>query len=142
MTPGHPADLKPFIRKAARAHIPVVCVATDAPGTERLTAVSVDAFTSGSVVAELFSSLAARPASVLIVTGDLTVVDHAEKVDGFRSFLSSSGSPIQVAGVIEAHDDPERADNDARFLRRASGNWRGVCQHRQFYSGHSGAGTH
>jgi LacI family transcriptional regulator len=109
LTPGHPADLKPFIRKAARAHIPVVCVATDAPGTERLTAISVDAFTSGSLVAELFSALAARPASVLIVTGDLGVVDHAEKVDGFRSFLAKEGSAVQIAGVIEARDDPERA---------------------------------
>jgi LacI family transcriptional regulator len=109
LTPGHPADLKPFIRKAARAHIPVVCVATDAPGTERLTAVSVDAFTSGSMVAELFSSLAGRPASVLIVTGDLTVVDHAEKVEGFRSFVAKNGSSTRVEGVIEAHDDAERA---------------------------------
>lgn len=109
LTPGHPADLKPFIRKAARMHIPVVCVATDAPGTERLTAISVDGFTSGSLAAELFSSLGSRPASVLIVTGDLTVVDHAEKVDGFKSFLSQSNSPIQVQGIVEAHDDPKRA---------------------------------
>ncbi len=109
ITPGHPAGVKPLIRKAARAHIPVVCVATDAPGSERLTAVAVDAFTSGALVAELFSSLGARPPSVLIVTGDLTVVDHAEKVEGFRSFLSRTGAPIRVRGVLEAHDDPERA---------------------------------
>jgi LacI family transcriptional regulator len=109
VTPGHPADLKPWIRKAARAHIPVVCVATDAPGTERLAAISADAFTSGAMVAELLAGFADRPASILIVTGDLSVVDHAEKVNGFRSFLEKVNSPLQVTGVIEAHDDPEKA---------------------------------
>jgi LacI family transcriptional regulator len=109
VTPGHPADLKPWIRKAARAHIPVVCVATDAPGTERLAAISADAFTSGAMVAELLAGFAGGPASVLIVTGDLSVVDHAEKVKGFRSFLEQANSPLQVANVIEAHDDPEKA---------------------------------
>ncbi|MGI9070906.1 MAG: substrate-binding domain-containing protein, partial [Bryobacteraceae bacterium] len=109
VTPGHPADLKPWIRKAARAHIPVVCVATDAPGTERLAAISADAFTSGAMVAELLAGFAQGAASVLIVTGDLSVVDHAEKVNGFRTFLQKANSPLRVAGVIEAHDDPEKA---------------------------------
>jgi LacI family transcriptional regulator len=109
VTPGHPADLKPWIRKAARAHIPVVCVATDAPGTERLAAISADAFTSGAMVAELLSGFAQGAASVLIVTGDLSVVDHAEKVNGFRTFLEKANSLLHVAGVIEAHDDPEKA---------------------------------
>ncbi|MFL6354190.1 MAG: substrate-binding domain-containing protein [Bryobacteraceae bacterium] len=109
VTPGHPADLKPWIRKAARARIPVVCVATDAPGTERLAAVSADAFTSGAMVAELLTGFAHSATSVLIVTGDLSVVDHAEKVKGFRSFLAQANSPLRLANVIEAHDDPEKA---------------------------------
>ncbi len=109
VTPGHPADLKPWIRKAARARIPVVCVATDAPGTERLAAISADAFTSGAMVAELLTGFTRRRARVLIVTGDLSVVDHAEKVNGFRSFVGEWKSRLQVAGVLEAHDDPEKA---------------------------------
>lgn len=109
VAPGHPAALKPWIRKAARARIPVVCVATDAPGTERLAAISADAFTSGAMVAELLTGFGRRPAPVLIVTGDLTVVDHAEKVNGFRSFLQQANSGVEVAGVLETHDDPRQA---------------------------------
>lgn len=109
VTPGHPAGLKPWIRKAARAHIPVVCVATDAPGTERLAAISADAFTSGAMVAELLTCFGQHPASILIVTGDLSVVDHAEKVEGFRSFLAKTGSPAQMTDVLEAHDDADKA---------------------------------
>lgn len=114
VTPAHPADLKPWIRKAARAHIPVVCVATDAPGTERLTAISADAFTSGAMVAELLYTVGASAKSVLIVTGDLSVVDHAEKVKGFQGFAGKLSCPVKLAGVVEAHDDPGKALNMTR----------------------------
>src|SRR6266496_5966240 len=53
ISPGHPAQLKVWIRRAAQKRVPVVCVVTDAPGTERLTAVSTDSFVSGAMVAEL-----------------------------------------------------------------------------------------
>jgi len=109
LAPGHPVDLKPWIRKAARAHIPVVCVATDAPGTERLASISTDAFTSGAVVAEVLQLSAARSGSVLIVTGDLSTVDHAEKVRGFRTFLEKAGSYLRLGAVLEAHDEAEQA---------------------------------
>lgn len=102
LTPGHPAALKPWIRKAARKRIPVVCVATDAPGTERLTSISSDAYTSGTMVAELLTRCAAQQGSVLAVTGDLSTNDHAEKIRGFTELLPD-------AQVVEAHDDPEQA---------------------------------
>ena len=109
LTPGHPADLKPFIRKAARANIPVVCVATDAPGTERLASIATDGFTSGAMAAELLTVTAAAGARTLIVTGDQTTADHAEKIAGFRSFVNDARRSLEIAAVLEAHDDPERA---------------------------------
>jgi LacI family transcriptional regulator len=109
LAPGHPADLKPWIRKAARSHIPVVCVATDAPGTERLTAVSSDPYTSGAMVAELLTRCAQRQGEILVVTGDLSTVDHSEKVRGLREFLTKMSSPLEVAAVVEAHDSSDEA---------------------------------
>lgn len=109
LVPGHPTDLKPWIRKAARRHIPVVCIATDAPGTERLTTVAIDAYTSGAMVAELLTGFSRQDGSVLVVTGDLSTVDHAEKVRGFEEYLVKLHSPLEVAAVVEAHDDPEQA---------------------------------
>jgi LacI family transcriptional regulator len=109
LAPGRPADLKPWIRKAARRHIPVVCVATDAPGTERLCTVSSDAASGGALVAELLTRFVKTPGPVLLVTGDLNTVDHADKVRGFRECLESLASPLKVAAVLEAHDDAEEA---------------------------------
>jgi LacI family transcriptional regulator len=69
------------------------------------------------MVAELFTALG-RAQSVLMVTGDLSVVDHAEKLNGFRSFLENVQSPVKLAGVIEAHDDPDKArELTLQFLR-------------------------
>ena len=44
VAPGDPADFKPWIHKAARKNVPVVCVATDAPESERLTTISSDPY--------------------------------------------------------------------------------------------------
>ena len=118
LAPGHPNDLKPWIRKAARNHIPVVCVATDAPNTERLTAVSSDPYTSGAMVAELFLRTVQKPGPVLLVTGDLSTFDHAEKLRGFHEFLAT-GDHLVLKGVIQAHDDPKEAyRNVSKYLAR------------------------
>ena len=109
LAPGRPDALKTLIRRAARNRVPVVCVTTDAPGTERLATVSSDAYTSGSMVAELLSRCLPRGGEVLIVTGDLGTYDHAEKVRGFREMLERMSTGLRVAEVIEAHDDPETA---------------------------------
>lgn len=109
LAPGHPADLKPWIRKAASANIPVVCVATDAPGTKRLTSISTDAYTSGALVAELLTRFVQEKASALFITGDLSTFDHAEKLRGFRDFLGTIRSPLHIAAVVQAHDDADQA---------------------------------
>ena len=109
IAPGHPSDMKPWIRRAARSHIPVVCVATDAPGTERLAVISSDPYTGGAMVAEWLGYVIPRPTRVLLVTGDLSTVDHAEKRRGFEQFLAANAPHLTMARVIENHDDPEQA---------------------------------
>ncbi len=105
IAPGHPAQLKIWIRRAAQKRIPVVCVSTDAPGTERLTAVSADPFVSGAMVAELLHFRVRGPGTVGVFTGDLSTLDHSEKVRGFKQSLSRLNDSLTLSGVIETHDD-------------------------------------
>lgn len=107
--PAHPHRLRPLIRKAEQKGVPVVCVASDAPDTQRLTAISADPFTGGAVVGELLTWLLRGRGQVAIVTGDLSTVDHAEKLRGFRSIVKSLGGELSIAGVAEAHDDEGEA---------------------------------
>lgn len=116
IAPGHPAQLKLWIRRAAQRRIPVVCVSTDAPGTERLTAVSTDPFVSGAIVAELLHLTVREPGTVGVLTGDLSTIDHAEKVRGFKQSLGSLNGSLELSGVIETHDDESAAYNQTRKL--------------------------
>jgi LacI family transcriptional regulator len=116
IAPGHPAQLKIWIRRAAQKRIPVVCVSTDAPGTERLTSVSADPFVSGAIVAELLHLTARGPGTVGVFTGDLSTIDHAEKVRGFKQNLSRLNGSLTLSGVIETHDDEGLAYNQTRKL--------------------------
>lgn len=106
-----PADaiaVRPLIRKAARSNIPVVCVASDAPGTERLTCVSACSSTSGAMAGELLCRVHAGSA-LAIVTGSLATEDHAHKVEGFRAAIAEFNPSAKIVDVIEAHDDPATA---------------------------------
>jgi len=116
IAPGHPAQLKVWIRRAAQKRVPVVCVSTDAPGTERLTAVSADPFISGAIVAELLHLMVRDSGTVGVFTGDLSTIDHSEKVRGFKHSLGSLNGSLAVSGVIETHDDETTAYNQARKL--------------------------
>lgn len=105
IAPGEPAAMKPLIRKAARRNVPVVCVATDAPATERLTAVTACPQTSGAIAGELLCHILCSPAKVAVVTGSLATEDHAAKLEGFRSSIETRGGALEIAKIVEAHDD-------------------------------------
>jgi LacI family transcriptional regulator len=116
IAPGHPAQLKVWIRRAAQRRIPVVCVSTDAPSTERLTAVSADPFISGAIVGELLHLMVRDSGTVGVFTGDLSTIDHSEKLRGFKHSLGSLNGSLAVSGVIETHDDETTAYNQTRKL--------------------------
>ncbi len=119
ITPAHPAEMKPLIRKAAQQNIPVVCVSTDAPGTERLTAVSADPYTSGAVAAELLCRFRPDLHSAAVITGFLDTVDHAEKLRGFQNVMKRLCPASEEVQVVEAHDDEREAFILTRDLLRA-----------------------
>jgi LacI family transcriptional regulator len=119
IAPGNPAALKPYIRKAARKHIPVVCVITDAPDTPRLASVSADPFTVGAVAGELLARFQPAGGKVAFFTGWLSMQDHADKLRGFKSSLAMTSAALQLGPVVEAHDDEREAHRRALAVLRA-----------------------
>jgi LacI family transcriptional regulator len=109
LAPGAPTRVAPLIRQATQRGTPVICIATDAPDSDRLAVVSSDPFTSGAIVAELLSRMDRGNHQAAIITGDLATVDHSEKVRGFRAMMADVGSPLTLAEVAESHDDPREA---------------------------------
>jgi LacI family transcriptional regulator len=126
VAPGNPAALLPHLRRAARQKVPVVCVVTDAPERERLTAVSADPFTVGAVAGELLTKFLPRGGEVAFVTGWLSMQDHAEKLRGFSSSLRLAGTALTLGPVIQAHDDEEEAYRHTLGVLRARSRLKGI----------------
>ncbi|MFB3852792.1 MAG: substrate-binding domain-containing protein [Vicinamibacterales bacterium] len=126
VAPGDPAALRPWIRRAAKKKVPVVCVVTDAPGTERLTSVSADPFTVGAVAGELIGRCLPSGGRVAFFTGWLATQDHSEKLRGFRQSLRISGKGAEIAQVVEAHDDPRAGYGRALSLLKDRRDTKGI----------------
>jgi LacI family transcriptional regulator len=118
VAPGKPALLRPYIRRAAEQQVPVVCVVTDAPDTERLASVSADPFTVGAIAGELMGRFLPQGGRAAFFTGWLATEDHAEKLRGFESSLRAAGGSIQLGPVVEAHDDEREGYRRARAVLR------------------------
>lgn len=119
IAPGNPAALRAYIDEAARQDIPVVCVVTDAPDTQRLTSVSADPFTVGAVAGELLARFQPDGGKVAFFTGWLSTQEHAEKLRGFESSLATVDSGVKLGPVVEAHDDEREAYRRAVGILRA-----------------------
>ncbi len=109
VTPGNPARVDSLLTAIARSGTAVVCVASDAPRSERLASVTVDAYTSGSIAAELLARTLPDGGSVATITGDLSTLDHADKLRGFAATLATLAPRLTLLTAIESHDRAEEA---------------------------------
>ena len=115
--PSRPETLRPWIRRASRSHIPVVCVATDAPNSGRLGIVAVDTLASGAIAADLMGRfLGGRTGSIGITVFDMGITEHAEKYGAFESTLKSFYPQLELLKPIEDHDVEREAYRKCRKL--------------------------
>jgi LacI family transcriptional regulator len=125
--PSRPQVLRSWIRRASRAQIPVVCVATDAPNSGRLGIVAVDTLASGSIAADLMGRfVGARDGAVAITLFDTAITEHAEKCAAFENTLRSFYPNLQLLKPIEDHDVETEAYGKCRKLFEKNPNLAGV----------------
>ena len=109
VVPGSTKAFKPLIKKAAEVGIPVMCVATDAPGTERISVVSIDPEASGALAAELMGRFLRGRGKVALVTGALSVADHAQKLGSYSRVTRLHFPEIELVPSVEAHETEREA---------------------------------
>lgn len=108
--PSSANALRPLMRRAARAGVPVVCVATDAPDSGRRGIVAVDTLVSGSIAADLMGRfLGPRKGAVAITVSDMGISEHAEKYAACVSTLRSLYPKLRPLQPIEDHGTDEEA---------------------------------
>lgn len=103
--PSSPQNLKRLMRRSPAATTPVVFVATDAPGTRRLSVVAVDTNSSGFLAADLMGRLLRGTGRVGLTIFDTAITEHMEKADAFMSTMARFYPGIHVEEPIEDHDD-------------------------------------
>jgi LacI family transcriptional regulator len=108
-TPFRPRELANVIHRIVGQGIPMLCVASDAPDSGRISSVSVDAYTSGALAAELLSHKLQAPSRVATITGELATFDHAEKLRGFAASLAILAPHLTLLPAVESHESPEDA---------------------------------
>lgn len=116
--PGDIQRFSPLIRKISRSGTPMMCVGSDAPDTGRIGSVSAHAYISGSIAAELLAHKLPRKANVAILTGELSTLDHAEKLSGFAATLAIQAPHLTLMPTLEGHEKPKEAYRQALTLMR------------------------
>jgi LacI family transcriptional regulator len=118
-TPGRPRELAGVIRRIVKQGTAMLCVASDAPDSGRISSVTVDAYISGALAAELLSHKLQAPSRVATITGDLATFDHAEKLRGFAATLAMLAPHLTLLPVVESHESPEEAYRQSIALLNA-----------------------
>lgn len=108
-TPGNPRKLDPVIHSLTVHGTAMLCVASDAPGSDRIGLVSAHAYTSGALAAELLAHKLYRKTNVATITGELTTLDHAEKLRGFAATLAMIAPHLSLLPAVESHERPKEA---------------------------------
>jgi LacI family transcriptional regulator len=117
-TPGNPRELEAIIHRLTEHGTAMFCVASDAPNSERIGLVSAHAHVSGALAAELLAHKLQRKAHVATITGELTILDHAEKLRGFASTLAMNAPHLSLLPVVESHERPKEAYRQTIALLR------------------------
>lgn len=109
LAPGSPEALAPVIDEAERDGVRVICVDTDAASSKRSTLVAVDAGLGGRLAAELMAGLLNGHDEVAVITGMLSLENHARSaqsfVDAYAVFQAGS-PPVEI---VEAFDDEDES---------------------------------
>jgi LacI family transcriptional regulator len=116
VTPGNPEVMTPLINAAEEQDVRVVCVSTDAPGSQRSCIVCVEPRLNGLIAGELMAKFVAPHAQTAIITGMLKTVDHREKAEGFISCFTQHCDGGAVVDTIEGHEDPDESYRKTRKL--------------------------
>jgi LacI family transcriptional regulator len=124
--PSRPQQMRTWMRRAVRAEIPVVCVATDAPSTGRLAVVSIDTQLSGALAADLLGRLLHNTGKVAVTVSDLAISEHAEKCKTFEETLRKFYPGISLTATIEEHDIEAEAYEKCRQLFAAHPDLSGI----------------
>lgn len=116
LAPGSPAQVSEITGTLPQDSVPMVFVATDAARTPRLSSVAIEPAISGGIAAELLGQILRENRTVIAITGDLSIQDHSEKLQGFAAGLALHAPHLTLLPAIESHESQQDARRATREL--------------------------
>src|SRR5947208_9846401 len=108
--PSRPSSMRTWMRRASRSRIPIVCVSTDAPHSNRLAVVSVDTMASGALAADLMGRFLNHRGKVAVTLSALGITEHFEKLTAFKKTLETLHPEIALLDPIEDRSEEHTSE--------------------------------
>jgi len=89
---------------------PVVTLCSDLPTSPRLAYVGVDHYSAGRTAAYFMTRMTHRRGTVIVLTHCLDYRAHAQRIGGFRDWLSEHKADLSVACILEGRDAPDLSE--------------------------------
>jgi LacI family transcriptional regulator len=89
--------------------VPVICVTSDLPSTQRLGYVGINQLQAGRSAAHLMAMMLGRPEGDVIISVGNAFRCQAEREMGFRWYLRERCPGLAVREIVDVRDDPEVA---------------------------------
>ncbi|MCD7058484.1 LacI family DNA-binding transcriptional regulator [Pelagibacterium xiamenense] len=93
------------VARATGRGIKIVTLVSDLPGSARRAFVGVDNIAAGRTAASLMGRFLPEGSTVGLVAGSMELIDHAERVAGFRAVVEAEFPTLVVKGPIEGQDE-------------------------------------
>lgn len=89
--------------------VPVICVSSDLPATQRLGYVGINQLHAGRTAAHLMTTILGRCEGDVVVSVGATFRCQAEREIGFRWYLRERCPGLSVREIVDVRDDPDVA---------------------------------
>ena len=93
------------VERAKGRGIKIITLVSDLPGSARHGFVGIDNRAAGRTAASLMGRFLPQGGEVGLVAGSLELIDHAERVAGFRAVVEAEFPQMAIAGPIEGQDE-------------------------------------
>lgn len=105
LAPYNHVRIQEKIDSLVEQQIPVVTINTDIDGSRRMSYVGSDYFQGGCTAAGLLALMTCGNVELGVITGSSNVLCHSERIRGLKYTLETSYPRIQIADILENHDD-------------------------------------
>lgn len=122
----HPT-VRDAVARLMDAGVPVICILTDLPSSNRLAYVGLDNRAAGRAAGLLLGRLCNVPGDVALFSAGGLYRSHKEREAGFRSVLRDNFQHINILKTLTGGDDPQRNYEMAQDLLRTNDKLRAIC---------------